>query len=47
LSGEERAFGFGAFVGASLLAMAACEPTNFQQTTPIPTVGVSLLANAA
>ena len=27
--------------------MAACEPTNLQQTAPIPTVGASLLAKTA
>jgi hypothetical protein len=47
LSGEERALGFSAFLGASLLAMATCEPTTLHLTTPIPIVGAGLLAKAA
>jgi hypothetical protein len=40
------AFAF-AFVGASLLAKAACQPTCFSLMYSIQTVGASLLAKAA
>jgi hypothetical protein len=44
---EKRALGFCFFVGASLLAMAAYEPTDLQLNTPTPTVGAGLLAKAS
>jgi hypothetical protein len=44
--GQLRYFAF-AFVGASLLAKAACLPTCFSLMYSIQTVGASLLAKAA
>jgi hypothetical protein len=45
--GQLRCFAFTfAFVGASLLAKAACQPTCFSQMYSIQTVGASLLAIA-
>jgi hypothetical protein len=46
--GQLRCFAFAfAFVGASLLAKAACQSTCFSLMYSIQTVGASLLAKAA